>query len=120
MVFELRPYHVARVLTVLFAVPALWIFSVESDDNHGIRPDDGTGLVQQRLRVATRWQYRMDHPRSRIRYRGLAPFKEPRSMARRHQSAVAAVQTRPRPQRTQTALALDRPPAPRGPREVLA
>lgn len=29
MVFELRPYHVARVLTVLFAVPALWIFSVE-------------------------------------------------------------------------------------------
>lgn len=29
MVFELRPYHVARILAVLFALPALWIFSVE-------------------------------------------------------------------------------------------
>ncbi len=29
MIFELRPYHVARALTVLFAIPALWTFSVE-------------------------------------------------------------------------------------------
>lgn len=29
MIFELRTYHVARVLTVLFALPALWAFSVE-------------------------------------------------------------------------------------------
>ncbi|RAL31803.1 hypothetical protein [Rhodococcus sp. AQ5-07] len=29
MVFELRPYHVARALTVLFVIPVLWAFSVE-------------------------------------------------------------------------------------------
>jgi hypothetical protein len=29
MAFELRPYHVARALTVLFAIPAFWTFSVE-------------------------------------------------------------------------------------------
>lgn len=41
MVLDLRPYHRARLRTVLFALPALWPFCVEGVTTHRIRPRDG-------------------------------------------------------------------------------